>query len=109
MVTLKNINTGEIENLYVEHKTNNVLVNCPHYLVNSPSKKIEKLFNLLVIEDPRETVDDGIAYIKHMLNMSIPREKIEDAMDMAKENVIQWNYRCNTTSNILVILKLFFD
>ena len=34
--------------------------------------------------------DDGIAYIKHMLNMSIYREKMEDVMDMAKENVIAW-------------------
>ncbi|CAH1421045.1 unnamed protein product [Lactuca virosa] len=36
------------------------------------------------------TVDDGIAYIRHMLNMTIPREKMEDAIDMAKENVIAW-------------------
>ncbi|CAH1453089.1 unnamed protein product [Lactuca virosa] len=34
--------------------------------------------------------DDRIAYIKHMLNMTIPREKMEDVMDMAKENVIAW-------------------
>ena len=34
--------------------------------------------------------DDGIAYIKHMLNITIPRGEMEDVMDMAKENVIAW-------------------
>ena len=58
--------------------------------MNSPSKRIEKLIYLLVTEDPRATVDDGIAYIKQMLNMTIPREKIEDLMDMDKESVIAW-------------------
>ncbi|CAH1418213.1 unnamed protein product [Lactuca virosa] len=50
----------------------------------------EKLIHLFVTEHSMATVDDGIAYIRHMLNMTIPREKKEDVMDMAKENVIAW-------------------
>ncbi|CAI9298633.1 unnamed protein product [Lactuca saligna] len=73
-----------------EHNTKHVPMNSPHYLMNAPSTRIEKLIHLLVIEDPRATVDDGIAYIKQMMNMTIPREKIEDLMDIAKENVIAW-------------------
>ncbi|CAH1454368.1 unnamed protein product [Lactuca virosa] len=62
----------EIEVLYVEHKTKIVPMNFPNYLMNSPSMMIEKLIDLLVTEDPRATVDDGFAYIKQMLNMTIP-------------------------------------
>ncbi|CAH1447378.1 unnamed protein product [Lactuca virosa] len=80
----------EIEHLYVEHRTVFVPINFPHFLMNSPSKRVEKLIHMFVTEHPMATVDDGIAYIKHMLNMTIPREKMEDAMDMAKENVIAW-------------------
>lgn len=36
------------------------------------------------------TVDKGITYMKHMLNITIPIGKMEDEMDMAKENVIAW-------------------
>ncbi|CAH1435802.1 unnamed protein product [Lactuca virosa] len=80
----------EIENLYVEHKPVYVPTNFPHFMMNSPAKRVEKLIHLFVTEHPMSTVDDGIAYIKHMLNMTIPRGKMEDAIDMAKENVIAW-------------------
>ncbi|CAH1421793.1 unnamed protein product [Lactuca virosa] len=80
----------EIEHLYVEHRPVYVPINSPHFLMNSPSKKVEKLIHMFVTEHPMATVDDVIAYIKHMLNMTIPRGKMEDAMDMAKENVIAW-------------------
>ncbi|CAH1413479.1 unnamed protein product [Lactuca virosa] len=63
----------EIEHLYIEHKTKPMPMNFPHYLMNSPSKRIKKLIYLLVTEDPRATVDDGIAYIKQMMNMTIPK------------------------------------
>lgn len=56
--------------------------------MNSPSKRIEKLIHLFVTEHPMETVDEGITYIKHMLNITIPRGKMEDVMNMSKENVI---------------------
>ncbi|CAH1426684.1 unnamed protein product [Lactuca virosa] len=72
----------EIKHLYVEHKTKTVPMNFPHHLMNSPSKRIERFIHLLVTEDPRVTVDDGIAYIKQILNMTIPGEKIEDVMDI---------------------------
>ncbi|CAH1428461.1 unnamed protein product [Lactuca virosa] len=80
----------EIEHLYVEHKPIYVSINFPHFMMNSPSKRVEKLIHLFVTEHPMATVDDGIAYIKYMQNMTIPRGKMEDAMDMAKENVIAW-------------------
>ncbi|CAH1428164.1 unnamed protein product [Lactuca virosa] len=80
----------EIEHMYVEHMPVYVPINFPHFMMNSPSKRVEKLIHMFVTEHPMETVDDGIAYIKHMLNMTIPRGKMEDAMDMAKENVIAW-------------------
>ncbi|CAH1452717.1 unnamed protein product [Lactuca virosa] len=64
--------------------------NFPHFLMNSPAKRVEKLIHMFVTEHPTAWVDDGIAYIQHMLNMTIPREKMEDAMDMAKENVAAW-------------------
>ncbi|CAH1447376.1 unnamed protein product [Lactuca virosa] len=80
----------EIEHLYVEHRPVFVPTNFPYFLMNSPSKRVEKLIHLFVTEHPMATVDDGIAYNRHMLNMTIPREKMEDAMDMAKENVIAW-------------------
>ncbi|CAI9261683.1 unnamed protein product [Lactuca saligna] len=64
--------------------------NFPHFLMNSPAKRVEKLIHMFVIEHPMAWVDDVIAYIQHMLNMTIPREKMEDAMDMAKENVATW-------------------
>ncbi|CAH1427949.1 unnamed protein product [Lactuca virosa] len=76
--------------VFPEHNSKNVPMNFPHYLMNSPSKRIENVIHLLVIEHPRATVDDEIAYIKQMLNMTIPRENIEDVMDMAKENVVSW-------------------
>ncbi|CAI9264690.1 unnamed protein product [Lactuca saligna] len=62
----------------------------PHFLMNSPAKRVEKRIHMFIIEHPMESVNDGIAYINHMLNMTIPKEKMEDAMDMAKENVIAW-------------------
>ncbi|CAI9286468.1 unnamed protein product [Lactuca saligna] len=74
----------EIEHLYVEHKTKLVPMNFPHYLLNAPSNRIEKLIDHLVTEGPRATVDDGIAYIMQMMNMTITRENIKDLMDMAK-------------------------
>ncbi|CAH1421685.1 unnamed protein product [Lactuca virosa] len=80
----------EIEHLYVEHRPMFVPNNFPHFLMNSPSKRVEKLIHMFVTEHPMASVDDGIAYIQHILNMRIPREKMEDAMDMAKENVIAW-------------------
>ncbi|CAH1439023.1 unnamed protein product [Lactuca virosa] len=80
----------EIEHLYVEHKPVYVPTNFPHFMMNSPAKRVEKLIHLFVTEHPMSTVDDGIAYINHMLNITIPRGKMEDAMDMAKENVIAW-------------------
>ncbi|CAH1434181.1 unnamed protein product [Lactuca virosa] len=80
----------EIEHLYVEHRTVFVPINFPHVLMNSPSKRVEKLIHMFVTEHPMATVDDGITYINHMLNITIPRQKMEDAMDMAKENVIAW-------------------
>ncbi|CAH1426568.1 unnamed protein product [Lactuca virosa] len=80
----------EIEHLYVEHRHVFVPINFPHCLMNSPSKRVEKLIYLFVTEHPMAIVDDGIAYIRHMLNMTIPREKMEHAMDVAKENVIAW-------------------
>ncbi|CAH1412620.1 unnamed protein product [Lactuca virosa] len=80
----------EIEHLYVEHKPIYVPTNFPHFMMNSPAKRVEKLIHLCVTEHPMSTVDDGITYIKDMLNMTIPRGKMEDAMDMAKENVIAW-------------------
>ncbi|CAH1440544.1 unnamed protein product [Lactuca virosa] len=80
----------EIEHLYVEHRLVYVPIIFPHFLMNSPSKRVEKLIHMFVTEHPMATVDDGITYIKHMPNMTIPRGKMEDAMDMAKENVIAW-------------------
>ncbi|CAI9271460.1 unnamed protein product [Lactuca saligna] len=80
----------EIEHLYVEHMPVFVPNNFPHFLMNSPAKRVEKLIHMFVTDHPMASVDDGIAYINHMLNMRIPREKMEDAMDMAKENVIAW-------------------
>ena len=80
----------EIEHLYVEHKPVYVPTNFPHFMMNSPTKRAEKLIHLFIIEHPVATVDDGIAYIKHMLNMTIPRGKMEDVTDMAKKNVIAW-------------------
>ncbi|CAI9265197.1 unnamed protein product [Lactuca saligna] len=80
----------EIEHMYVEHRLVFVPINFPHFLMNSPSKRVEKLIHLFITEHPMVTVDVGIACIRHMLNMTIPREKMEDAMDMAKENVIAW-------------------
>ena len=49
--------------------------NLPHFLMNSPSKRVEKLIHMFVTKHPIAWVDDGIAYIQHMLNMTIPREK----------------------------------
>lgn len=80
----------EIEHLYVEHRPVFVPNNFPHFLMNSPAKRVEKLIHMFVTKRPMAWVDDGIAYIQHMLNMTIPREKMEDAMDMAKENVAAW-------------------
>ncbi|CAI9281047.1 unnamed protein product [Lactuca saligna] len=80
----------EIEHLYVEHKLVYVPTNFPHFMMNSLAKRVEKLIHLFVTEHLMPTVDDGITFIKHMLNMTIPRGKMEDAMDMAKENVISW-------------------
>ncbi|CAH1435381.1 unnamed protein product [Lactuca virosa] len=80
----------EIEHLYVEHMPVFVPNNFPHFLMNSPAKRVEKLIHMFVTEHTMASVDDGIAYVQHMLNMRIPREKMEDAMDMAKENVIAW-------------------
>ncbi|CAH1447693.1 unnamed protein product [Lactuca virosa] len=45
------------------------------------------------------TVDEGIIYIKHMLNITIPRGKMEDVMDMAKENVIAWRMAASESAN----------
>ncbi|CAI9271558.1 unnamed protein product [Lactuca saligna] len=73
----------EIEHLYVEHKPVYVPTNFPHFMMNSPAKRVENLIHVFVTEHPMSTVDDGIAYIKHMLNMTIPRGKMEDAIDMA--------------------------
>ncbi|CAI9303253.1 unnamed protein product [Lactuca saligna] len=80
----------EIEYLYVEHKPFYMLTNFPRFMMNSPTKRDEKHIHLFVTEHLVSTVDDGITYIKHMLNITIPRGKMEDAMDMAKENVIAW-------------------
>ncbi|CAI9262708.1 unnamed protein product [Lactuca saligna] len=80
---------GDIEHLYVEHRSVFVPINFHHFLMNSPSKRVKKLIHLFVTEHPMAIVDDGIEYIRHMLNMTI-REKMEDEMDMAKENVIAW-------------------
>ncbi|CAH1415187.1 unnamed protein product [Lactuca virosa] len=80
----------EIEHLYVEHKPIYVPINFPNFMMNSPSKRVEKLINLFVTEHLMETVHDGIAYIKYTLNMTIPRGKMVDAMDMAMENVTAW-------------------
>ncbi|CAH1439949.1 unnamed protein product [Lactuca virosa] len=80
----------EIEHLYVEHKPVYVPTNFPHSMMNSPAKRVEKLIHLFVTKHPMSIVDDGIAYIKHMLYMTIPRGKMEDAMDIVKENVISW-------------------
>ncbi|CAH1420861.1 unnamed protein product [Lactuca virosa] len=80
----------EIEHLYVEHRPVFVPNNFPHFLMNSPAERVEKLIHMFVTEHPIASVDDGIAYINHMLNMRIPREKMEDVMHMAKENVIAW-------------------
>ncbi|CAI9302988.1 unnamed protein product [Lactuca saligna] len=57
----------EIGHLYVEHKPIYVPTNFPHFMMNSPAKSVEKLIHLFVTEHPMSTVDDGIAYIKHML------------------------------------------
>lgn len=78
----------EIEELYPKHNPIYVPINFPHFIMNSPSKRIEKLIHLFVTEHPMETVDEGITYIKHMLNITIPRGKMEDVMNMSKENVI---------------------
>ncbi|CAH1423223.1 unnamed protein product [Lactuca virosa] len=80
----------EIEHLYVEHKPVYVATNFPHFMMNSPAKRVDKLIHLFVTEHLMSTVDDGIVYIKHMLNMTIPKGKMEDAISMAKENVISW-------------------
>ncbi|CAI9266253.1 unnamed protein product [Lactuca saligna] len=80
----------EIEHLYVEHKPVFVPKHFPHFLMNSPAKRVEKLIHMFVTEYPTDWVDDGIAYIQHMLNMTTPREKMEDVIDMAKENVAAW-------------------
>ncbi|CAI9266313.1 unnamed protein product [Lactuca saligna] len=79
----------DIEHLYVEHRCVFVPNNFPHFL-NSPAKRVEKLIHMFVTEHPTAWVDDGIAYIQHMLNMTIPREKMQDAMDMAKEDIAAW-------------------
>ncbi|CAI9302543.1 unnamed protein product [Lactuca saligna] len=76
----------ENEHLYVKHRPVFVPNNFPHFLMNSPAKRVEKLIHMFVIEHPTAWFDDGIAYIQHMLNMTIPREKMKDATDMAKEN-----------------------
>ena len=78
----------EIEHLYVEHRLVYFPINFPHFMMNSPSKRVEKLIHLFVTEHRMAIVVDGITYIKHMLNMTIPRGKMEDAMDTDKENVI---------------------
>lgn len=81
---------SEIEHLYVEHKPIYVPSNFSHFMMNSLAKRVEKLIHLFVTEQPMAIVDDGIAYIKHMLNMTILRGNMEDVMEMVKENVIAW-------------------
>ncbi|CAI9295959.1 unnamed protein product [Lactuca saligna] len=80
----------EIEHVYVEHRLVFVPKNSPHFLMNSPAKRVEKLIHMFLTEHPMDLVDDVIEYIQHMLNKRIPREEMEDAMDKAKENVVAW-------------------
>ncbi|CAI9285355.1 unnamed protein product [Lactuca saligna] len=51
----------EIEHLYVKQRHVFVQNNFPHFLMNSPAKRVEKLIHMFVTEHPMASVDDGIA------------------------------------------------
>ena len=88
----KKNNLQHIEQLYVEQVDPTETGYIPKDVSERSEKRVEKMVYVLLMENPKATVDDGIGFVSEMLGIPVPRSKMEKVMNKARGNLSLWMF-----------------
>ena len=80
-----------IEQLYVEHVDPSEIIILPKNIRENKEKRVEKLVYVLLMENPKASIDEAIGFVLHMTGVVVPVLKMEKLIRQAKENLWVWS------------------